>query len=45
MVDGEFLLDLLENLFKIGYFYVDVDVIIGVIFNEGVLFVMIMFCN
>ena len=41
-VDGNFLPDLPENLFKIGQFHTDVDVITGVTSNEGALFAMIM---
>ena len=42
IVDGEFLPDLPENLFKTGQFHRDVDVITGVTSNEGALFAMIM---
>lgn len=41
-VDGEFLPDLPENLFKTGQFHADVDVITGTTSNEGALFAMIM---
>lgn len=41
-IDGEFLPDLPENLFKTGQFHPDVDVITGVTSNEGALFAMIM---
>lgn len=42
IVDGEFLPDLPENLFKTGKFHPEVDVITGVTSNEGALFAMIM---
>ena len=42
IVDGEFLPDLPENLFKTGKFHPEVDVITGVTSNEGSLFAMIM---
>ena len=41
-VDGEFLPDLPETLFKTGQFHADVQVITGVTSNEGALFAMIM---
>ena len=41
-VDGEFLPDLPEIMFKTGQFHPDVDVITGVTSNEGALFAMIM---
>ena len=40
IVDGNFLPDLPENLFKTGQFHHDVDVIIGFNSNEGAIFAM-----
>ncbi len=40
IVDGDFLPDLPENLFKAGQFHPDVDVITGFTSNEGALFSM-----
>ncbi|XP_078372725.1 acetylcholinesterase-like [Oculina patagonica] len=42
IVDGEFLPDLPEIMYKTGQFHPDVDVIAGVTSNEGALFAMIM---
>ena len=42
IVDGHFLIDLPEILFKTGQFHPDVDVIIGFNSNEGAMFAMAM---
>ena len=42
IVDGTFLPDLPETLYKTGQFHRDVDVIIGFSSNEGALFAMVM---